>query len=202
MRIIETRVYTFDELNDAAKQRAREWYRSSGEGDNFWSECVIDGAKAFGTHMGFAIANIYWSGFCSQGDGACFIGAWAAANVNARELDADAPPDEALHAICAALADAAARCPTAHLSITQTGRYSHSGSMKFDGEFESEFDGDPALIIAAREAQGAAEQAARDFADWIYNRLSEAYDWQNADEQVDVGIIAHELEFTAAGRVV
>jgi len=27
MRIIETKVYKFDELNDKAKKRARDWYR-------------------------------------------------------------------------------------------------------------------------------------------------------------------------------
>lgn len=30
MRIIETKVYTFDELGDKAKERARDWYREGG----------------------------------------------------------------------------------------------------------------------------------------------------------------------------
>ena len=37
-----------------------------------WYESTFDDAKAIGALMGMDIDGIYFSGFCSQGDGACF----------------------------------------------------------------------------------------------------------------------------------
>ena len=45
MRTIEQTIYTFDELNDQAKERAREWYRKDLDYP-WWSE-VQDSLKAF-----------------------------------------------------------------------------------------------------------------------------------------------------------
>src|SRR3546814_12894488 len=39
--VIETTVFTFDELTDAAKERAREWYRISNL-DYEWWDCTYD----------------------------------------------------------------------------------------------------------------------------------------------------------------
>ncbi len=43
-RIKETTVFSYDELNDKAKERARDWMRDGNSEDNFWSEYVIDDA--------------------------------------------------------------------------------------------------------------------------------------------------------------
>ena len=42
MRIIETKAFQYDELSDAAKEKARDWYRSASAGDDFWSESVLE----------------------------------------------------------------------------------------------------------------------------------------------------------------
>jgi hypothetical protein len=73
-RVTETTVYQFDELSDEAKEKAREWYRQGNVTTRFWSECTIDDAKEIGKLLGMDIDNIYFSGFWSQGDGACFEG--------------------------------------------------------------------------------------------------------------------------------
>jgi hypothetical protein len=43
MKIIETKVYEFDELNDAAKEKARDWYRALPfNGEDAWENVKED----------------------------------------------------------------------------------------------------------------------------------------------------------------
>lgn len=71
MRIIETKVYSFDELNEDAKQKAIESVRD----DEFyldyqWYNNVYD--WFIDSNKSFSVDKIYFSGFWSQGDGAMF----------------------------------------------------------------------------------------------------------------------------------
>lgn len=82
---IETNQYEFDEdgrredgggfqlaqLDDRAKERARNWYREGGL-DYDWWEYTIDEWKTELEDMGFDGVDINFSGFSSQGDGASF----------------------------------------------------------------------------------------------------------------------------------
>ena len=69
MQIVTTEIFKFNELSEKAKEKAREWYRKSSDGETYWSESVIDDAKNIGKLLGFDIAKVYYSGFASQGDG-------------------------------------------------------------------------------------------------------------------------------------
>jgi hypothetical protein len=74
MRTIQTTVYRFSELSEEAKEKSIETNRDINCGDSFWSECVIEDAKEQAKTIGIDIDHIYYSGFSSQGDGACFDG--------------------------------------------------------------------------------------------------------------------------------
>lgn len=50
MKIIETKVYTFDELSDSAKEKAREWYRNNCL-DYEWFDLIYDDAKSIGLKL-------------------------------------------------------------------------------------------------------------------------------------------------------
>lgn len=75
--------YTFDEdgdhggnipfvqLNDQAKERARDWYRTGGL-DYEWWDSIEDEWKQELEELGFNEPDIAFSGFSSQGDGASF----------------------------------------------------------------------------------------------------------------------------------
>jgi len=52
---MEINVYSFDELNDQAKEKAREWYRSDLEYP-WWSE-VQDSLKSFCDEFGVSVLN-------------------------------------------------------------------------------------------------------------------------------------------------
>jgi hypothetical protein len=71
MRIIETKVYTYDELNDKAKAKARDWYRE-GAFDYDWYEQEKEYFEDFLKQIGFINVKSQFTGFYQQGDGASF----------------------------------------------------------------------------------------------------------------------------------
>jgi hypothetical protein len=209
MRIIETPVYTLTELSDAAKERARSWYR---EGlDYEWWDTVYDDfetiCRILGVDLRTQIVRLYgggtrqkpsiwFSGFWNQGDGACFEGTYRHAKGAPAALRAHAPLDTELHAIADHLAELQRRnFYELTASIRHHGRYSHAHSMTIDVERDSP-NGQPPTTGSA----DAITQALRDLAHWLYRQLQREYDYLTSNEAVDESIEANEYTFTAEGR--
>jgi len=207
-RVTETTVYQFDELSDEAKEKAREWYRQGNCDDSFWSECTIDDAKEIGKLLGMDIDNIYFSGFWSQGDGACVEGTWRASDVKADELKEYAPQDEELHRIVDGLAAIAREYPDGDFKVRHRGHYSHSGCTAFDVELpntqedELEYDSPEFKLLQVKlgEDEDTLIELARDFMNWIYRQLEKEWDYQNSDEQVEESIRCNAYEFLETGE--
>ena len=115
--IITITVYTLDELSCPARGKARDWYRQH-HADSNWYENVYEDFREvcgiFGIDLRqrvFRLSNgrfmeepcIWFSGFCSQGDGACFEGRWHWQPATARRLREYATQDHELHRIADAL---------------------------------------------------------------------------------------------------
>jgi hypothetical protein len=71
MRVVETKVYTFNELSATAKEVAIENHRDINTYDGWW-EPIFEDITQEAEQAGFHVGNIYFSGFWSQGDGAMF----------------------------------------------------------------------------------------------------------------------------------
>lgn len=65
-------LYSFDELSEGAKKRALDKYRYFNVEYNEWHDCETDFWIEKLSEAGFTDAQIFFSGFSSQGDGACF----------------------------------------------------------------------------------------------------------------------------------
>lgn len=63
--------YTFQQLDDAGKERARDNYRTSGLDYDWWDHIYEEWHEEL-REMGFSNPEISFSGFASQGDGASF----------------------------------------------------------------------------------------------------------------------------------
>lgn len=115
--IIETTVYQMEELSDDAKEKARDWYRE-GAFDHDWYWAVYADFEQICEILGIALASvpvrlhgggtrrkpcIWFSGFASQGDGACFEGDYSYARGCASAIRSYAPKDQELHRIADAL---------------------------------------------------------------------------------------------------
>ncbi len=218
-----TLVYQFDELDDKAKEREREWYREGNCEDSYWSETVIDDAAEIATLLGVDLCQttyktmggetrhkptVYFSGFWSQGDGACFEGTWRARDVQADKLKARAPQDKELHRIVDGLVELAKEYPDGYFSVKHRGHYSHSGCTSFDvelpnptldemiyGSFEYQ-----AKESAIKHDEETLIQLARDFMDWIYRQLENEWSYQNSNAQIDEAIRANAYEFLENGK--
>jgi len=71
--IEEVKVYKFNELSDEAKQKAIENLHDLNTSYD-WDQFITDDFKEKMNAIGFVVSNTYFSGFWSQGDGACFEG--------------------------------------------------------------------------------------------------------------------------------
>lgn len=204
-------VYTFGELSPSAKERARDWWRSL-ENDDFDTECTIDDAQRMGAILGIELDTkpvklmgggvrydpvVYWSGFSSQGDGACFEGRYRYAKGARKAIRAEAPQDTELHRIADTLQATQRRAfYRIEARCQHRGHYQHSGCMQV--EIDNSYSSD--LPYLPEGAEDAITQAMRDFADWIYRQLEAEYEWRMANEQVDDAITANEYTFDERGN--
>jgi hypothetical protein len=205
MTNLETKVFTYSELSESAKETAREWYRKRIDGDNFYAECAYEEAAQIADLMGIDLCRtrtntgiheptIYYSGFSSQGDGASYECRYKYEPGALKAVTAYAPEDTELHRIAKALQDIQKRyfyklVASSHLS----GHYCHSGCMRVSVEHSDDSYRD------ISDAEDTVAQCLRDFADWIYSQLENAYDWENSDEQIAETILCNGYKFTEYG---
>lgn len=202
MREIITKLYKFDELSDEAKETAREWFREGGL-DYDWWDSVYEDVKAIAPLLGIEIKQkdnapmnipaIYFSGFSSQGDGACLEGSYRYAKDAPHKIKGYAPKDSELLRIAKELqAIQKAHGYRLTASLSHSGRYYHKYSVTIDI-----MDGEDS---ANEQTENAIKELLRDFMEWIYRQLEQSYEYLNSDEAVDETIQANEYEFTIDGK--
>lgn len=185
MRVTEKTIYQFDELDGAAKEKAIEWFRTASAHDTWWSESVIGDAKRIGALIGFDVDEIYWCGFGSQGDGACWTGSAFYAAGCAREVARECPQDSEIQRIARAWQD-----------LQRRNFYRVRGSVSANNMRAFPYRADYTSVVD----EESINQIVSDFADWIYRALEEEYDYQNADAQVGEAIRANGYEFDEDGN--
>ncbi len=205
-----TTVYRFEELSDGAKEKARDWYRALGPQDDWW-DAVYEDFGRISEILGIEIKTtparligggtrgkpcIWFSGFWSQGDGACFEGHLSHARGASQKIRDYAPKDAALHAIADRL-HAIQRRNFYQLAATAShrGRYSHEYCMSVDVTRNS-----PTWQPPTEDAEGIVTEALRDLARWLYRQLEAGYDHLTSDDAVEDAIVVNEYTFTEAGR--
>lgn len=207
MRTETINLYSFKELSPEAQQRALDnWREHAGEDLDY--SCIYDDAATIAGLMGIDInlrrvkgidgstryaPAIYWSGFWSQGDGACFEGNWSAAGVQAGKVQEHAPHDTELHRIAAEFERIAAAYPGASFQVRHNGYYHHEGCTSFDmdaGEMPDnaglsyESDEYDAALKAYQDVfpEDELKEAARDLMRWLYSQLEKEYEYQTSEE--------------------
>ena len=208
-RIVETAVFTIDELSGAARENARIWYRQTGLHDE-WYDFVYEDFETVCKLLGVTLATtpvrlygggtrdkaqVYFSGFWNQSDGASFAGRYSYARGAAKAIRAHAPKDTELHRIANELQAVQRRnFHQLHASIRQRGRYCHEYTMAIEVERDS-----PTWQPPTDGAEDAVIEAMRDLARWLYRQLQSEYEHQTSDETVDEFLAINDLTFTADG---
>ena len=182
-------IYTFDELSEAAKEKAREWYRD-GLLDYDWWDSVYEQADTAAKHLGIDIDRkgkhtlaIYFSGFWGQGDGACFEGSYRYEKGWRSALLHEFGPGDTLNELLSigqSLQEIQSKqFYKLEATCRHSGHYQHSGCMSVEVEHAEDRYRD------IGDAEDEIRDQLRLFADWIYDRLKQEYDWLTSDEQVD-----------------
>ncbi len=194
---VEKTVYKLQELEGKGRENALDWLRERATQFDWW-EFSFDQFKEVGEILGIEIKDIYFSGFWSQGDGACFVGSYYYKKGAAKALKVEWPADTELHRIADKL-QAIQRRNFYRLNavITKGGRYAHEHSV----EIETEMDGMFAAVQSDEGNRGELAEVLRDFMRWIYRSLEQEYNYLTSEEQLIEMADANGYEFTSNGSI-
>ncbi len=207
--VIETTVYRLDELSDDAKNKARAWYREGGF-DYDWYDAVYEDFQRIAKILGIRLKTrtvrlmgggsrqepcIWFRGFWSQGDGACWEGFYSYRKNATAEIRSYAPQDTTLHGIADALQAIQRRnFYQLRAEAGHRGHYCHEYCMAISVERDS-----PAHQDMTTDAEEIVMEALRDLARWLYRQLEREYDYLSSDGAVDETITANDYTFTETG---
>ncbi|MDF0491562.1 antitoxin of toxin-antitoxin stability system [Sphingobium sp. H39-3-25] len=208
--IIPITVYRFDELSEKAKDKARCWYRETGF-DYDWFDCTYEDFQRVCEILGVDLRTravplyggrtrqepvIYFTGFWSQGDGACFEGSYGYVTGAHRRIREYAPQDPDLHRIADTLRDVQRRYfYQLRADARHSGRYYHEYCMTISVERDHAARSD-----VGDKAEEMIVEALRDLARWLYRSLRSEYDYLTSDEAVEQAIAANDYLFCESGR--
>jgi hypothetical protein len=173
MKTITKTVYTFKELLEyypKAADLSRTNLIEYATGYD-WYEYVFNDWKEKLSAIGFVDANIFFSGFCSQGDGACFT-----SRVDIELLLEQF--DDHRYAWLASSDDFLNHCGGA---VEHHGRYYHSNSCRFGVDFHH---GGEWLGAVVDEFERDVESLRKDLSNQIYSELSDLWDSITSDESL------------------
>lgn len=187
MKTIELKVFSFDELSDDAKERAIEKYYDINIDSNNWSEPIIEGVTEELERLGYYDIKVFFSGFHSQGDGACFT---ASVDIN-KWIEA--------HGLTSGLSALKGQSGNFSFSITHKSRHYYSTST----DVEQGFYGD-----SSKEAEEQAEIMLREIkkereviGDKLYASLEILNDELTSDKAIAETLSANEYEFLENGEL-
>jgi hypothetical protein len=208
--IVETTVYRLDELDESAKERARAWYRG-GALDPDWYACVFEDFETICGILGVRLKTdavrlmgggtrpkprIYFRGFSSQGDGACFETYYSYEKAAPKTIREHAPIDTELHRIADALQAIQRRnFYQLQAEAAHRGHYYHELCMAISVSRDSATWQD-----MTADAEDLVAEALRDLARWLYRQLEREYAYQTSDAVIDEAIVANDYTFAESGR--
>lgn len=184
------KVYTYKELSKDAQEKVLDNNREINT-EYDWFELEFEEMIERLSEMGFENAKIFFSGFYSQGDGACFT-----TNLEVGKL--------AKHFRLKTKYTKLLKAYEITGCIKVDGHYSHSNTMNIELDFEP-FDTitTPRQILLDEMSEKFEDeilQLARDEADKIYKELQEAYEYLTSEESIVETFEANEYAFLEDGK--
>ena len=196
MKTINT--YLFSDLPPEAKQTAIN-NNTDINTDHDWSDCIIDNYIELAALVGLDINNIYWSGFSSQGGGACFTGSYSYRKGAVKALEGFVFDDHPLIELAKQLQ---AIQKDYFYSLTSTihhlgGNYYHEQSVKVITTI-GDRHGARGLVTPTKQIGDLF----RALMQHIYLELQTEYEFLTSDEQVAESLECNELYFFSNGQLV
>lgn len=226
----EVTLYTYKELVEAnsngemkrAYEKAREWMVEGATDGDWWFESVVDMWKRCLEQFGFIDPTIYFSGFWSQGDGACFeckhvdthklIDILSRTDITGSDsVEFDGVKEDFIPwawkkvggwTVSPKFRLLKLDCFDLSASITSrgSGNYSHSTSREIAVDSNPYHKHHPRCAELCVEFEAVAERLRQDLSDAIYKSLEEEYDYRTSDEALIEDAEANEWTFNDEGE--
>ena len=186
-KVSATYILAFSELDEEQREKAIEKYRYwNTEYSNWWDDTYETYTKAL-TALGFELGGIYFTGFGSQGDGACFTGSWRYNPKWRADLDKLEYGDW-MRKDLVGFGLALQESKRIEVTISQSGRYYHEYTMQFESEYNWKYMPDDSDDWEddwpdSDETDGLYETF-RNIARHIYRALRDEYDYLTSDETI------------------
>ena len=196
---IELKALPFDGLDAENQERAREWYLEDGPPDG-WYEWVFGDFARVCDRLGVQLRfhderligggtreepNIYFDGFGTQRDSACYEGEWTFVEDAVERIESYAPEDGELHSIAGRLAQAQRENDGELYARVRSPRGNY---MTVDVEREDDREMAPGT-------EDAVIEALQDLGTWLFRSLEREYHDQLSNETVDETIRINEWLF-------
>ena len=183
-------IMNYKELSDEAKEHAYQEFKEYRTTDTYWWEPVFEDwdARLQGVGISTSIEQMHFSGFHSQGDGACFTG-----RIYLREF-LEAHPDlkkehARLYIAVIPFDDRGAACEYFDIELTRVGgsHYNHENTVHlgtWDLNILPELDDEEGedyerLII---DAEADIEEQCREYMRQLYRDLEKEYEYMQSIE--------------------
>ena len=191
MKTIKTKVYLFNELSEDAKIKAIEDAQNAQINTDYdWHQFIVEDFKEkMYKQYGIDVSNVYFNGFYSQGDGACFEG-----NVNIYEY---LKQTKQLTRYKSILKYVKEYLP--NINIKQSGHYYHSKSMTFTDNYF--FEASETIQNVLYEIMDEIIEICEEESDTLYRELEDEYQRIVSDEAIADTLIANEYYFTEDGTM-
>ena len=190
-RIHETILYKFDELSTESKEKA---ITSFQEDDSYldynWYEYTINDFKTILELIGYYDITCYFSGFHSQGDGACFSARFSRNKQCLEKVKSYCPKEEKILNIIEKIQS---EIPLhEEYEIKHSGHYYHEycTNVYYLGDNEKAEQLDERFLELSRQLMRI-----------LYEKLNTEYDYLNSDEAIIEYIKANDYEFTEDGEL-
>jgi hypothetical protein len=148
---------------------------------------ILDNCREVLEHVGIAVDDIFYSGFWSQGDGACFTGTLTLEPTALEWVEKNYPTDSTLHANVEDILDCLAALPEEPaVYMTHHGHYYHYKSISFQWEYDTDDETLNRWIAEHSEdelsgLEESVQTSLRALMRWVYNVLESEYDWQTSE---------------------
>lgn len=197
MNIHSVSTFCFNELSPIAKENAIEKIRYSNSYlDYDWYSCIVEDFKS--ENEFFEVDKVYFSGFCSQGDGAMFTYTNIHKKLIDKFLETTSLPKWKKELINFA-------------RIIGNGIHSGHYYHEYCAEHNIQFIEDNLYNIYPNVAEFLDNifpdieefiiDTYRDMAKTLYRNLETEYNYLNSDESITEYAISNEIEFTESGNI-
>ena len=189
-RIHETILYTFDELSTQAKEKA---ITSFQEDDSYldydWYQDTVDDFKTILELIGYYNIECYFSGFWSQGDGACFAAKFGREKRCLQKVKSYCTEKEILDIVEQIQSEIPLH---EEYEIKHSGHYCHEycTNVYYLGDNEK-----------AEQLNERFLELSRQLMRILYRKLKDQYYYLNSDEAIIEYIKANDYEFTEDGKL-